>query len=69
MVANYLELGPELGPQEFTVTFAVNRLNTNIATVIFCFMSPVQLPNNSGARPGTSMGTAREIFHDQNKFS
>ena len=31
-------------------------------TVMFCVLSPVQLPNNSGAVPGTSMGKAREIF-------
>ena len=31
---------------------------------MFCVLSPVQLPNNSGAVPGTSMGKAREIFRD-----
>ena len=30
-------------------------------TVKFCGLSPVQLPNNSGAGPGTGRGTAREI--------
>ena len=38
--------------------------NTKAPTVMFCVLSPVQLPNNSGAGPGTSMGTAREIFRD-----
>ena len=31
-------------------------------TVKFCGLSPVHLPNNSGAGPGTGRGTAQEIF-------
>ena len=33
-------------------------------TVKFFGMSPVQLPNNSGAGPGKGRGTARDYFEE-----
>ena len=44
-------------------TLAIFTANKDrIPSVKFCDVSPVQLPNNSGAGPGTERGAAREIF-------
>ncbi len=39
-----------------TGQFSMLNYGKSFATVMFCVLSPVQLPNNSRVGPGTSMG-------------